>query len=326
MSSSTRPGPRIPPPAASGAVLEMYKEDAPAVVLERIRVGKRRVHSFGRNEKVCSTRLDHGSISRQHAIIVHAAAGGVYLVDLHSSLGSAVNGNKVEAGVPVRLHDDDVLSFGASSRRYRLKASGSLRDAPDQHNGSSSSHSSAAADGDGAATDGHTQPPTSSTPSDDRKRPRSPPPAAATADSSASEDKRQKTAASSSSPAASSPQAKIRASHILLKHVKSRRPSSHHSDNITRRPDEARTQLLALRAELAPLLSSPLQSSLLPAFSALATQHSDCSSYKRGGDLGSFRADRMQREFSAVAFALDVGQLSDVVETESGMHLILRTE
>jgi NIMA-interacting peptidyl-prolyl cis-trans isomerase 1 len=33
----------------------------------------------------------------------------------------------------------------------------------------------------------------------------------------------------------------------------------------------------------------------------------------------------MQKPFSDAAFALDVGELSQVVDTDSGVHLILRT-
>ena len=60
-------------------------------------------------------------------------------------------------------------------------------------------------------------------------------------------------------------------------------------------------------------------------FADLAQVHSDCSSHAQGGDLGRFTRDKMQKPFSDAAFALDVGQMSDVVSTDSGVHLILRT-
>jgi NIMA-interacting peptidyl-prolyl cis-trans isomerase 1 len=60
-------------------------------------------------------------------------------------------------------------------------------------------------------------------------------------------------------------------------------------------------------------------------FAGLAGTESDCSSAKRGGDLGWFEHGTMQKPFSDAAFALDVGELSQVVDTDSGVHLILRT-
>ena len=57
----------------------------------------------------------------------------------------------------------------------------------------------------------------------------------------------------------------------------------------------------------------------------LASKFSDCSSAKRGGDLGSFNRGAMQKPFEDAAFALAVGELSDIVDTDSGVHLILRT-
>ena len=45
-----------------------------------------------------------------------------------------------------------------------------------------------------------------------------------------------------------------------------------------------------------------------------------------GGDLGVFGRGKMQVPFERAAFALQVGQLSDIVDTDSGVHLILRTE
>lgn len=59
--------------------------------------------------------------------------------------------------------------------------------------------------------------------------------------------------------------------------------------------------------------------------SALATNFSDCSSAKRGGDLGYFERGQMQKPFEDAAFALQVGELSQPVWTDSGVHLILRT-
>lgn len=60
-------------------------------------------------------------------------------------------------------------------------------------------------------------------------------------------------------------------------------------------------------------------------FHALAAVESHCSSAQRGGDLGSFGRGKMQPPFEAAAFALQVGQMSGPVETDSGVHLILRT-
>ena len=46
---------------------------------------------------------------------------------------------------------------------------------------------------------------------------------------------------------------------------------------------------------------------------------------RQGGDLGWFTAGYMQQEFEDAVMELEVGQLSGIVETASGLHLILRT-
>lgn len=60
-------------------------------------------------------------------------------------------------------------------------------------------------------------------------------------------------------------------------------------------------------------------------FGELASKYSDCSSHTNNGDLGSFQRGAMQKPFEDTAYALEVGQMSGIVETDSGVHLILRT-
>ncbi|TDH66939.1 hypothetical protein CCR75_001575 [Bremia lactucae] len=108
----------------------------------------------------------------------------------------------------------------------------------------------------------------------------------------------------------------IQASHLLVKHVHSSRPASRLSDRITRSKEEAINKLLELRSQI---VSGQAK------LKDLAMQHSDCSSGARGGDLGQFRRGMMVKPFEDVAFALNVGELSDVVDTPNGVHLILRT-
>jgi parvulin-like peptidyl-prolyl isomerase len=44
------------------------------------------------------------------------------------------------------------------------------------------------------------------------------------------------------------------------------------------------------------------------------------------GDIGDIGPDDVKKPFADAAFALDVDQLSYVVETDAGFHIILRTE
>ena len=59
-------------------------------------------------------------------------------------------------------------------------------------------------------------------------------------------------------------------------------------------------------------------------FSTIAKTESDCSSAERGGDLGSFTRGKMQKAFEDASFALQVGQMSGLVDSDSGIHIILR--
>lgn len=60
-------------------------------------------------------------------------------------------------------------------------------------------------------------------------------------------------------------------------------------------------------------------------FAAMAQEHSDCPSKAQGGDLGWFGHNRMVEEFETTAFALQVNEVSEVIKTRFGYHVIKTT-
>jgi peptidyl-prolyl cis-trans isomerase C len=60
-------------------------------------------------------------------------------------------------------------------------------------------------------------------------------------------------------------------------------------------------------------------------FAKMAEQYSIDGSRRRGGDLGEFGRGMMVRPFEEAAFKLQVGEVSGIVKTEFGYHIIKRT-
>jgi peptidyl-prolyl cis-trans isomerase C len=97
----------------------------------------------------------------------------------------------------------------------------------------------------------------------------------------------------------------VRVSHVMIRAAANGPPVERAA---------AKEKLQALRAEI---VAGRLD------FADAARRYSQCPSAPQGGDLGFiFRKGMLDEPFAKAAFALKVGELSTVVETDSGVHLI----
>ena len=99
----------------------------------------------------------------------------------------------------------------------------------------------------------------------------------------------------------------VRASHILIK-------VNDNADAATKQ--KAREQIDAVLK----------QAKAGADFASLARQHSQDGSAAQGGDLDFFTRGQMVPAFDQAAFALKPGEISDVVTTQFGFHIIKLTE
>lgn len=106
------------------------------------------------------------------------------------------------------------------------------------------------------------------------------------------------------------PPGEIHAAHILLMYKGSMRAG----EQIERTKEEALVQIEDLKKRINDGAD----------FAQLARMYSDCPSSNKGGDLGTFGKGQMVQAFEDAAFALEKGQVSDIVETPFGFHIIKR--
>lgn len=85
-------------------------------------VDQKAFYLIGRNAAVCDIVLQHLSISRLHAAIVHHEKGATYVVDLRSAHGTFVDGMRLTALTPTLVSHGSIIKFGGSSRSYAFKS------------------------------------------------------------------------------------------------------------------------------------------------------------------------------------------------------------
>ncbi|KAG7353780.1 PPIC-type PPIASE domain containing protein [Nitzschia inconspicua] len=110
----------------------------------------------------------------------------------------------------------------------------------------------------------------------------------------------------------------VRAAHLLIKHTGSRNPVSRRTgEQVTLTPEQAMAELKQYEQKIQ-------SEGVRDAFPKYAAQRSDCSSFRNNGDLGFFGPGMMQKPFEDASFGLQVGEMSGVISTDSGYHLIYR--
>lgn len=107
----------------------------------------------------------------------------------------------------------------------------------------------------------------------------------------------------------------VRASHILIKPELVDPNIDPNAD-----PNEAKAMAKAKAEDLLKQIKEGAD------FAELAKAHSNCPSAPQGGDLGFFPRGETTPAFENTAFELEIGQFSEIVETEYGYHIIKTTD
>ena len=106
---------------------------------------------------------------------------------------------------------------------------------------------------------------------------------------------------------------KVTVKHILVKYAGAKNADA----SITRTREEACMRALDVRSKLAGGMEF---------VDAVKEFSEEAGAASREGSIGSVERKDLAKPFADAAFELSVNQASDIVETEFGFHLILRTE
>ena len=121
------------------------------------------------------------------------------------------------------------------------------------------------------------------------------------------------------------PGEKVRCSHMLIKHAGSRNPVSRRTNQSTKH-----ITVEAAEAEMKTCIEALYNPAdtrdMATKFAALAAARSDCGSFASGGDLGHFGHKEMQSQFEEATVNTKIGEVSPLFESDSGCHIVFRTE
>jgi len=257
---------------------------------------------FGTNKEVCDVTLDHPSSSRTHLAVVHHKEGGVYVVDLGSTHGTFLSGTRLPSAQPVEWPDGEKLRTGMSSRYYMLRKKAHLGRVSKEMKKDVADFVAAIekeaedAEAKQVLEKAHeffvptfvcaVEPEGPSAVSPKKSEHPEPPP--------------------------------VQVSHILIKHQNCARPEWK-GNPITRTYAEAVKLAEGIRVTILDDTAN---------FAAYAKKYSECASgKKRGGELPPMQLSQpgegLQPLFDALR-SLSVGGISTVVETELGLHILMR--
>ena len=130
----TEPVDKAPPPTTKYR-LYVFKDGALLRDAEPLRVHRQSYYLFGRDRAVADVPTDHPSCSKQHAVLQYRFRTGFdeasgletqestpYLMDLETTNGTFINGERLEPRRYYQLLQKDCVKFGASTREYVLLA------------------------------------------------------------------------------------------------------------------------------------------------------------------------------------------------------------
>eukprot|EP00004_Rigifila_ramosa_P004449 TRINITY_DN14918_c0_g1_i1.p1 TRINITY_DN14918_c0_g1~~TRINITY_DN14918_c0_g1_i1.p1 ORF type:complete len:286 (+),score=52.25 TRINITY_DN14918_c0_g1_i1:44-859(+) len=112
----------VPPPPSwaiapkdRGATISCYKDGK---LIKSWRVDGKPQYAFGRAGDDIDIPVDHPSVARVHALLIHHEGGRAFVVALPSESGTFLNGEKLPVREPKKLKEGFELVFGTSTRCF----------------------------------------------------------------------------------------------------------------------------------------------------------------------------------------------------------------